>query len=875
VYWLRRFLFRLQPLFRKKKIEAEMSAEIRLHLEMQTEANVAAGMSPAEARAAARRECGGMDQAMESYRDERGLRWIEDVWRDLCFAFRSLRKSPGFTAVAVLTLALGIGGVTAMFSVVNAVLWRPLPYRAAGEIFVLQQQNVRPDGMTGVGGVPPEHYLELRKQSRAFAPLAAFRQRRVRLAGDEEAVQVPNAEVSGDFFALLGVGAEIGRTLTPEDAQPGATAAAVISHGMWQRLFGGNADVLGKSVEINRSKVTIVGVMPRRFEFPGYFADRCEVWTPWAIDAGDYNRNRVDLTLLGRLVAGVTPEQAQAGLDAWYRGLTADQPKEMGVTTLRAQNLREQTVGEQRGTLLLLLGAVGCLLLIACANVANLLLVRAAGRTREIAIRLSVGASRGQLLRQLLVESMTLATLGGVAGIVLARWSLDSLVALAARVLPRVEETTLDGRVLGFALVLSLGTGVIVGLWPAWRASRGNLLDHLKQSASAGSFLLVGRSRARHLLAGAQIAFSLTLLLGAGLLLRSFLLLSQVDPGFEPRRALVVTLGTGAAAQQDDLMARLRTLPGVEAVGSINSQPLFVMSNMASVRIDGNADGGTDPMQRMAHVRIVTPGYFRAVGIRLVTGRELGPDDARSVPGVVVNEAFVRAFLGGQDPLGRQVRAVSDTWCRVVGVAKDVTEVGISNGIMPEIYHPAGLTNWGNITCIVVRSASEDLSFLVTNVREIIRNHYKGIPIISLQPMANHVWESIAPQRLNTWLFGVFSALALAICLVGIYGVVSFSVAQRTHEFGVRMALGAGPDQVAALPLREAAPFLLGGVAAGFLGAVAAGRLLGGLLFHLRPFDLPTFLVATAGFILVALLACWLPARRAARINPMEALRAE
>ncbi len=796
---------------------------------------------------------------------------MNNFLNDIKYALRMLRKSPGFTIMAVFTLALGIGGATVVFSVVNAVMLRPLPYRDPGRLVTVYEVDQKMPGMTL--GVTPAIYVEVRRQCRSFSKMSALRQgQKVRIMGAEETCQVAGTLVTGDFFDLMGVSAQLGRTLGPEDAKPGAAPMAVISHGLWRRVFGEDPSVIGRIVEMNQVSIPVIGVMPPSFSYP----EKCEVWMPLELDvanSSDYTSG--NLNILGRLGQDVTLAQCNTEL----KTLSTQQQTKLisSSNTSRAElqgHLLQDIEGRHRELLLLLFGAVGLLLLISVANVANLQLVQVAGRMWEISIRMGLGATRGRLLRQFLSENLIISLLGGAVGVGVALLCLRALAAEAAKVIPRAGEMSLDGTVLTFTFLLSLVTALTFGLLTVWHTSRMNLVENLKHGTAGISGAISGHRWLRYGLAGAQIALSLTLFLGAGLLMRSFFLLGQTDLGLDPRRTLIVSLGGDGVAGHGEILDRLRTLPGVAAVAATDTKPFSGMRNVKGpIQVEGFTPPENNLFELLASTPVVTAEYFAAMGMRMVSGRgfQAGDDRANSI---IVNEAFARRFFQGTDPIGKTVKANQDTSGPIVGVVKDAQDAP-QQPAWPTIYYPAGQAGWNGETHIILRSQSDNLGFLVSHVRAIVRGYDSRMPILAISSVEELVGELVAKDRLNTLLYGTFALLAMTLCLVGIYGVVSYSVAQRTKEFGVRMALGAQNHQVALLPLRQLLPFLAGGVLAGLLGAFTLGRLLANQLFQVKPADPGTFLSASILFLIAATVACWIPARRAARIDPMEALRCE
>jgi putative ABC transport system permease protein len=798
------------------------------------------------------------------------------AWHDVRYAFRQLCKSPGFAVVTILTLALGIGSIVAIFSMINAVLLRALPYRDPGRLVKIHSQFLN----TSQGGpsVGLEEYLELRHQGQSFEQVAAVNDFKVKIQSPDETWHVPAGEVSGDFFNLMGISAEQGRSLQPGDAVAGAPPVVVISRGLLLRAFGSNKNVIGLALEVDSVLHTIVGVMPMSFTYPSQGANHaCDIWIPTILDSGlAPGSNRRGFHVLGRLKNGVSLARANMELKVISdrRNLNLDDAFKSVLLTQPLQG--SDVAGGQRHALWLLLGAVGLILLIAGANVANLLLVRAATRTREMAIRQGLGAHWGDLARPFLIESLLISLGGGILGTWWAWMALKALVQTASKMLPRAGTAGLDWVVLGFSLSVSILVGLAIGLTAAWHSARINLVDHLKHSTTGGMGTSYSRRCLRHSLAGLQVALSLTLVLTAGLLMRSFFRLSQVDVGLNPRNALLISLGKESLNRQAELLERLQAIPDVQALGASTTRPFNWGAHVATVLVESNPGLGVgkDPFEMTCLIPTVTQQWFQAAGIPVLRGRGFLPTDSKINSAVVVNESFVKRFLGSGDPLGQKVKAGTGDFAPIVGVVKDVRNRP-QYPAMPAMYHLVGCAGWGDVTHWVLRSRSGDLATLAGQARPLIRETDKIIPIFDIQPLTDILENSIAAERFQTLLLGVFSALALTLCLVGIDGVVSYDVTQRTREFGLRMALGALRHQIVLLPLRQAAPFLLVGIVIGLSVAAAIGKIMASLLFQVNPLDSLTFVAATAFFTLAVLAACAVPAYRAAKIDPMEALRYE
>jgi putative ABC transport system permease protein len=800
---------------------------------------------------------------------------IRDLLQDLRHGLRSLRRSPGFTAVAVGTLALGIGGCVAIFSVVEAVLVRPLPYPDSDRLVALEEIKL-PE--FGGGFVRPEPYQEWRRRTSAFATLAAVRSRAYNLTGAGEPVQVAGARVTANTFATFGVRPRLGRDFTAGEDQPGAGDVVILGHPFWAAHFGARPDVVGRTIELDGRSRTIVGVMP-----PGFALDvPVDLFTPAAYrDDDPENRRSLGahaLQVIGRLRPGVTVDQARGEMGAIAGQLAGDHPGLRG-WSVRLTPLLEERVGGVRGMLGSLGGAVAFLLLIACANLAGLLLARATTRAREIAVRTALGASRPRIVRQLLAEAVLLAVLGGGVGLAAAGPAVDGLLALVPDGLPRAQEIGIDLPALLFAVALALGVAVAFGLAPAWSASRSRPHEALKQGGRAPSD---GGGRLRGGLVVGELAVALVLLTGAGLLMRSFARLESVDRGFEAEGAVTFGVSLPSARYGSDralaafaaeATGRLSALPGVTAVGAAQALPFSVANNVVYFGIAGRPPLPGPPV---AYVFMVTPGYFPAMGMRRLRGRLLdGRDGADGARVCVINEALARAYFGGDDPIGKRMgRADRPLEGEIVGVVADVRDGAIAPlaGQVPmQIYVPFAQNSYDALSFVVRTRTAPPLAATAAAVRALDL----GPPITPVRPLGDLVARSIARQRFAMLLFAVFSGAALLLAVVGVYGLMSYTVARRQAEIGVRMALGARSADVHRLVLGQAAPLVAAGIAAGLLGAAALTRLLAALLFRVGARDPLTLLAAAVLLTLACALACLLPARRAARVDPMVALRSE
>jgi predicted permease len=796
------------------------------------------------------------------------------LFQDLRYALRTLRRTPAFTAAAVLTLALGIGAVTAIFSVVDEVLLRPLPYHEPDRLASIWPAQVHSKG----------ELLALQERGRILQEVAAYTRRdEFSLTGHGDPARLQGSLVSANVFTLLRTPAALGRTFLPGEDRAGGEDVVVMSHGLWERLFGSDPTVVGRPITVNGRSRTVVGVMPRDFGFP---APETELWVPLSIDAADAPDlwGVAFLRLIGRLQPGATPELAAAEVRALVPELRErtpwPMPDDYGADA-GAVSLKEELVGNLRTTLLVLLAAVGFVLLIACANIANLLLARAAGRQRELAVRAALGAGRGRLIRQLLTECVLLATIGGVAGVMLAAWSISVFGARLPVELARSVELSIDGRVLGFAGAATLFTALGFGLLPALRASRP--LQGLLRGGARGIGAGAPHRRLTSVLVAAEIAVAVILVSGAGLLIRSLWQLQGVDPGFRADNVVVAQVAPpparydGGAKQHvfyAELLEQVSALPGVERAAAASSIPFGGDRTSISVAIEGYSPppGAAPPIS----VRwVVTPGYFATVGIPLRQGRDFSAADGVEAPGlVIVSETFARRFWPDQDPLGKRLRVPwVEQWWTVVGIAGDVHQDDLAGEIDLALYRPYAQDPIRNMT-LAIRTG-ESPQALAANLRAVVGRVDKDTPVSRITTLRQMVSKSLARPRFATMLLAAFALLALLLGSVGVYGVMSYAVSQQTRELGVRIALGAQVADIRRQVLRRGALLAGAGIITGIAGALAVTRLLRGLLFGVGPSDPLTFVVVSILLAGVALLASYPPARRAMRVDPMAILRAE
>jgi predicted permease len=877
---------RLRALVRKKEMERELDEELRYHLDRDIEQNLQRGMSPQEARSAALRAFGGMEQAKEECREARGVRFIEDLWQDLRYGGRMLLKKPGFTLVAVVTLALGIGANTAIFSVINALILNP-PHIAEVERVAAIWRTTKDKRTEGYVS-----YLELqdwRVEGGSFEEIAAYKPYGFILLNEKEAERVQGMRVTANFLSLLKVKLIRGRDFQVEEERRGAEEVVIISHQFWRNRLGGNEEVLGQQLTLDGKPFTIIGILPPDFEFP-LARNYTELLTTTTGEGRNLDeRGAQVLKVVGRLKPGVTLTAAQAEFDNIAVNLERQCPQYSRNVTAYLVRVDEQIVGpEVRRALWVLLGAVGFLLLIACTNVTNLLLVRASVRQKELALRIALGASRWRIARHLLTESLLLALLSGGTGLLIAVWGLGAIKYYGAQQLPRLNEVQIDARVLTFTLAVSVLTAFVFSLLPVFKASRPDINEVLKASSktatSSGSVRLW-----RDVLVVAEVALGLVLLIGAGLMMHSFGRLVNVPPGFDPKNVLMGRISLTRAVYENkeervryvnQTLDRLRALPGVESAAFVAPMPFSGANVGGDFRIEGRSEPepGQEPA---ANNRSVTSQYFQAIRIPLLKGRYFTEQDQRGGVGVaIINAALAARYFPNEDPIGKYISNIGanqnegdlEKW-EIVGVVGDVHHSSLTKPATPEIYLPYQQNSW-SWGSFFVRTANNPAA-LTRSFIEAIQSSDTTVPVMNVQPLTQAISDTVAQARFYTLLFALFGVTGLLLTMTGIYGVISYTVSQQTQEIGIRMALGAQARDVLKLILGQGLVLTLIGIGLGLLGGLGLTRLMQTMLFGVSATDPLTFAGVTAALALVALAACYVPARRAAKVDPMVALRYE
>jgi putative ABC transport system permease protein len=804
---------------------------------------------------------------------------MEKLIQDLRYGVRMLFKQPTFTIIAVLALALGIGANTAIFSVVNAVLLRPLPYHEPDRLAMVHVS--RAQAPLEKAPLCQSDFLDWKSQNQVFENIAAYSTNRFNFSGGESPEQIEGAWVTADFFNTLAVQPAIGRAFLPDEDQPSTPQTVVISEGFWRRHLGSNPDIINQQITLNSKAFTVIGIMPAGFSFPEKGVDL------WAAERlAPTRRGPYYMRGLARLRPGVTLEQAKAEMSVIAQRVQEQINSQNSDVTWTATSLTEATVGDVRTALFVLFGAVLFVLLIASANVANLLLARASAREKEMSVRLALGASRARLLRQLLTESLLLALCGGISGLLLAIWGVDLLLAISPANIPRLQEVTIDSRALGFTLLVSALSGLIFGLAPALQSSGLNLNDSLKEGGRSNTESR-GRRRMRNALIIAEVALSLMLLVGAGLMMKSFIKLQSVSPGFKPEQLLTISLTLPRAKYDSNekvtsfyqqLISRVNTVPGVDAAGLSISLPPNDLAVSDSFSIEGKpiAPGTSEPI---VPIIFISPDYFNVLGVPLLEGRLFAEADrAESPPVVIINQTLAERYFPNENPIGKRFKVGGaernrNPWMEIVGVVGDVKYTGLDAKPEPAYYLPLTQAAWRAVY-LVVRASTNPLN-LAPVLRQEIWALDKDLPVTKIATMEQLLAESIAQPRFRTLLLGIFAALALVLASVGIYGVISYTVTRRTHEIGIRLALGAQTSEILMLVIKQGMRLAIIGLTIGIAASLVLTRVMEKLLYEVSVTDKATF-ASVAGLLgLVALLACYVPARRAAKVDPMVALRYE
>ena len=872
---------RLRATLRQPPRDQAFRDEIDEHISLLAERYRRQGMAADAAMLAARRQFGNTTLLKEDRWTMQTMPALERGRGDLTYAARMLRKNPGFAAAAIVTLALGIGANTAIFSICNAVLFAPLPYTEPDRIVMLWEH---PRGGR-FSGVAPANFVDWRAESQSFTDMAAVSGTSFILAGQDEAARLPGASVTASFFSVLGVRFALGRDFLPEEDRPGQHRVAILSHQIWQQRFGGDRDIAGRAVMLNDDRYIIVGVLPAGFQFAINAADfqassQADIWVPMALDPLKLQRGTHPLRVIARLKPGVDLARAQSALDVTGADLARRYPDDNREKGITAVPMAEQVTASVRVVLKMLLGAVGLVLLIACANVANLLLSRAAARQREFAVRVALGASRGRLAQQLLTESLFLAGLGGAAGFAIALAAIAALSPHLPADLSRASSVAVDARMLLFTAVVSLATGVVFGLGPLFGTRHVHAAESLKQSNRTASAL---HSRLRNGLAVAQIAIAIVLLIGAGLMAKSFWALLRVAPGFRSESLVTARLSLSKArypnnqaiaAFERELSERLRARPGIQSVAFAAYVPLGGVDNGWSFAIEGRPPLPIG-VYNMAKYRPVSPGYFETIGIPLQRGRAFTPADTQDAARVVmINSAMAREHWGQEDPVGRRVRFAGQLRT-IIGTVGDVLHEGLDGATKPELYVPIEQApNFQNSPSIVLRT-SLDAGTAAGELRAMVAAIDRATPVDRIESMDQLIAGSVAQPRFRTLILAAFSLLALLMASIGIYGVMNYLVVQRTREFGIRLSVGATRADVLRLVLGRAAALIAAGTCVGLAGAMLLVRFIAKLLFGTTPLDPLTFAAVPILLASVALAASYIPARRATRIDPMVALRYE
>ena len=884
--WITTLASRARTWLSPRAVDQDFASELDSHLAMLIDENIRRGMPPEEARRAARIKLGGVTQLKETNRELRSLPVIETFLQDARYAIRMLRKNPGFTAVAVLTLALGIGANTAIFSVVYAVLLKPLPYANPNQLVSAFQANIQ-EGVPETGASYP-NFQEWRAQNHVFSDLSTINFHQLTLTGSGEPSVVNTCVVTPQHFALLDVKPLQGRIFYPDDGKQGAPPVVILSENLWRGALGADPKILGSSITLDKRPFTVVGIMPAAFRSP-FINNAQDVWIPLVQDPlfGSWMARRGGhwLPVFGRLKPGVSLAQAQAEMDTISERLASEFPAENKGWTVRLVPMQKEIVGDVRTALLVLLGAVGLVLLIACANIANLLLTRATSRSKEIAVRTALGAGRSRIIRQLLSETAVLGLLGGVVGIALAYWGVRALSSLLPDNLPQLNAIRVDNFVLVFALALSAIASVAFGLVPALFASKSDIQASLREGSSR-SGESGNRRRARSFLAAAEIALAMVLLVAAGLLLRSFSKLTSVSPGFDAQHIVKAEVSLPQfqyskpeqwTAFSDQLLAGIRAQPGLQ--DSAIAIPVPIADGFINLAFEIVGVPPASPSDsRLANYVSVSPNYFRVMGIPLLSGRLFNQQDIADAPRVtLISKALAQRYFPNQDPIGKQLNfgfpPNADVSREIIGIVGDVRDKSLGDAPAPMMYVPFSQAPFWGANLVVKSTLST--SAVATSIRQQVQKIDKDLPVTDVEKLPDLLDASVSQQRFRTFLLGLFAAMALILAATGIFGVISYSVSRRTNEIGIRVALGASRSTILRMILRETLILAAVGLAVGLPCALAASHLIGHMLFGVSANDPVTLAAVAFTLAAVAALAGFVPARRAMQVDPMVALRHE
>ena len=878
-------------LFAKGAVERDLDQEVRSYVDLLTEEKIRAGMAPDEARRAARLEAGSVEQIKDEVRDVRKGSFLDTGVQDIRYGLRLLRRSPGFTTLAVLTIGLGIGANSAIFSVINGVVRKPLAYPDADRLMFITSQF--PTLNFNKFWVSAPEYFDFKEHTRAFSNVAAYQTGAMNLSEGDRPERVNTAFVTANMFDVLGVRPIRGGVFTAEQDRPGADPVVVLSHELWQRAFAGDAAIVGKAVMIQGRQRTVLGVMPPGFDLHD---SKSQLWIPLGLDPNNrQNRGSHNFYLIGRLGPDMTAAQANAELQGmlkqqWREWVPQGHVPNDSTHRMQMAPLRDEVVGNVRKALWVLQGAVALVLLIACANVANLLLARAESRHKEFAVRTALGAGKTRILRQFMTEGTVLSLLGAALGLALAYWGLKALLAANPESVPRATEITLDPVVLSFTVVVALLTGIVFGLAPLLHMGDQAVSLAIKeggQRTTAGS----GRNRMRRGLVVAELALAVMLVIGAGLLIKTFRNLTSVDAGFDSENRITFGLVLPQATYPDsqrvvnvisELARKLDEIPGVERVSAMQGLPPQRPVNANDTNFEGYSPGPGDPPANVDYYQVVSNGYFATMGIDITAGRAFDASDAIGGPVVIINEALAKRFYKDTDPIGRRVNPFfgpNSPMFTIVGVSRDVKQGGLEAPSGTELYfnfeQAPRIAGFAPRQMNLVLEASRPLSALAPSIRSVVSGIDPGLPIIRLRTMDDVVGASLTRQRFLSLLLGIFAAVALLLAAIGTYGVLSYMVSERQREIGIRMALGAGSAQVVGLVLRQGVTIAGIGIAVGVVGALGLSRITRSLLFGVDPVDPATFGIVVAVIAVVATAACLIPMRRATRVDPLTAIRAD